>query len=389
MADWVIVVDDDVTNLKMAGHILSKQNMRVTALRSGTALIEYVKTNTPDLILLDIMMPGLNGFETMEILKKQMQPDQEIPIIFLTADENQESEMRGLELGAMDFIRKPFAPEILALRVKHTIELVRLQRNLVQESKRISAELALASRIQLAMLPSVFPPFEDRPEIDIYASMSPVRQVGGDFYDFFFVDNDHLCLIIADVSDKGMPAALFMMASKIVLADSAKMGKSPARILEDANAAICVNNHEDMFVTVWVGILELSTGILTAANAGHEYPAIKKADGRFELLKYNHGLVLGAVPDIQYEEYTVQLTPGSKLFVYTDGVTEAADSENRLFGAERMLEAMNRNPEASPEQVLSGVRLAVDDFVQGYEPVDDLTMMCLEFREYNRRRPTA
>ena len=380
MADWVVVVDDDVTNLKMAGHILSKHNMRVTALKSGTALIEYVKTNQPDLILLDIMMPGLDGFETMEILKKQMTPGKEIPIIFLTADENRESEMRGLQLGAMDFIRKPFVPEVLVLRVRHTIELVRLQRNLVLENERISAEIALASRIQLAMLPSVFPPFPDRPEIDIYACMDPVRKVGGDFYDFFFVDDDHLCLVIADVSGKGIPAALFMMASKIVLADSAKMGKSPSQILEDMNAVIFANNREDMFVTVWVGILEVSTGRLTAANAGHEYPVLMNGSGQFALLKDDHGLVIGVLPRQKYKEYTLQLSPGAKLFVYTDGVIEATCDTGELFGITRMVEALNRNPDADPKQVLSGIRKAVDDFAQGAEQADDLTMMCLEFK---------
>ena len=380
VADWVVVVDDDVTNLKMAGHILSKHNMRVTALKSGTALIEYVKTNQPDLILLDIMMPGLDGFETMEILKKQTAPGKEIPIIFLTADENRESEMRGLQLGAMDFIRKPFVPEVLVLRVRHTIELVRLQRNLVLENERISAEIALASRIQLAMLPSVFPPFPDRPEIDIYACMDPVRKVGGDFYDFFFVDDDHLCLVIADVSGKGIPAALFMMASKIVLADSAKMGKSPSRILEDMNAVIFANNREDMFVTVWVGILEVSTGRLTAANAGHEYPVLMNGSSRFSLLKDDHGLVIGVFPQQKYNEYTLQLSPGAKLFVYTDGVIEATSGTGELFGMTRMVETLNKNPGAAPKQVLSGIRQAVDDFVQGAEQADDLTMLCLEFK---------
>ena len=377
MADWVVVVDDDVTNLKMAGHILSKQNMRVTALKSGKALLEYVKTNQPDLILLDIMMPELNGFETMELLKKQMKPGEEIPVIFLTADENQESEMKGLGLGAMDFIKKPFVPEVLVLRVKHTIELIRLQRNLVKENERISNELKMASRIQMSMLPGTFP---DRPEIDIYAKVDPVRQVGGDFYDFFFVDQDHLCLLVADVSGKGVPAALFMMASKIVLADNAKMGKSPARILEDTNNAICANNREEMFVTVWLGILELSTGRLTMASAGHEHPALMQGGGRFELLVNKNSLVLGGIPGLKYREYMVQLTPGSKLFVYTDGVSEATREDKELFGSERLIEALNRVTAASPKQVLGEVRKAVDNFVEGAEQFDDLTMMCLEYK---------
>ena len=378
--DWVVVVDDDVVNLKMAGHILSRHNMRVTALKSGFALIDFIKTNKPDLILLDVKMPGMDGFETLQRLNDQMTQAEQIPVIFLTADENQESETRGLALGAMDFIKKPFVPDVLVLRVKHTIELVRLQHSLEQENERIRTELAMASRIQAAMLPGIFPAFPDREEIDVYASMKPVSRVGGDFYDFFFTDSDHLCLLIADVSGKGIPAALFMMVSKIMLSENAKSGKTPAQILEDTNRMICANNPEEMFVTVWLGILEISTGALTAANAGHEYPALMHADGTFELLKAKHGLMIGAFPDTRYRDYQVQMVPESKLFVYTDGVPEATNMAGERFGTERMLDAMNGNAAGDPKQVLLGVSRAVNDFVQDREQFDDLTMLCLEYR---------
>ena len=382
--DWVVVVDDDITNLKMAGRILSKNNMRVTALKSGTALLDYIKTNKPDLILLDIKMPGLDGFETMKRLQEQMNPSEKIPVIFLTADDSQDAETHGLALGAMDFIKKPFIPDVLVLRVRHTIDLVRLQRNLEQENERIRSELAMASRIQSAMLPGIFPAFPERKEFDIYASMDPVRGVGGDFFDFFFIDRDRLCLLIADVSGKGIPAALFMMASKIILADNAKSGKSPAQILQDTNEAICANNPEEMFVTVWLGILDISTGLLTTANAGHEYPALMHADGQFELFRDRHGLVVGGMPGVKYHEHSLQMNPGSKLFVYTDGVPEATDAENALFGTTRMLEALNAHANESPKQILCGVRQAVNEFVSDMEQFDDLTMMCLEFMPKER-----
>ena len=382
--DWVVVVDDDITNLKMAGRILSKNNMRVTALKSGTALLDYIKTNKPDLILLDIKMPGLDGFETMKRLQEQMNPSEKIPVIFLTADDSQDAETHGLALGAMDFIKKPFIPDVLVLRVRHTIDLVRLQRNLEQENERIRSELAMASRIQSAMLPGIFPAFPERKEFDIYASMDPVRGVGGDFFDFFFIDRNRLCLLIADVSGKGIPAALFMMASKIILADNAKSGKSPAQILQDTNEAICANNPEEMFVTVWLGILDISTGLLTTANAGHEYPALMHADGRFELFRDRHGLVVGGMPGVKYHEHSLQMYPGSKLFVYTDGVPEATDAENALFGTARMLEALNAHANETPKQILCGVRQAVNEFVSDMEQFDDLTMMCLEFMPKER-----
>ena len=382
--DWVVVVDDDITNLKMAGRILSKNNMRVTALKSGMALLDYIKTNKPDLILLDIKMPGLDGFETMKRLQEQMNPSEKIPVIFLTADDSQDAETHGLALGAMDFIKKPFIPDVLVLRVRHTIDLVRLQHDLEQENERIRSELAMASRIQSAMLPGIFPAFPERKEFDIHASMDPVRGVGGDFFDFFFIDRDHLCLLIADVSGKGIPAALFMMASKIILADNAKSGKSPAQILQDTNEAICANNPEEMFVTVWLGILDISTGLLTTANAGHEYPALMHADGQFELFRDRHGLVVGGMPGVKYHEHSLQMYPGSKLFVYTDGVPEATDAENALFGTTRMLEALNAHANKSPKQILHGVRQAVNEFVSDMEQFDDLTMMCLEYMPKER-----
>jgi sigma-B regulation protein RsbU (phosphoserine phosphatase) len=230
------------------------------------------------------------------------------------------------------------------------------------------------------MLPHIFPPYPERNEFDIFASMEPARQVGGDFYDFYFVDDDHLCLIIADVSGKGVPAALFMMTSKTILQSFAMSGISPAEIVTKTNDAIMTDNPTGMFVTVWVGILELSTGKLTCTNAGHEYPAIRRADGSYALYKDQHDLVIGWVEDYQYEEYTLWLHPGDRLFLYTDGVPEATDADNKMFGNERMLTALNREPDAEPQQVLLNVRESVREFVGDAEQFDDLTMLCIAYR---------
>lgn len=256
--------------------------------------------------------------------------------------------------------------------------------SITAEKERATTEMNLATRIQRSMLPCIFPPFPEYTQFDIYASMDPAKEVGGDFYDFFLVDDDHLCMVIADVSGKGVPAALFMMASKIILANNAKMGKSPAQILTDTNDLICSNNRERMFVTVWLGILEISTGKLTAANAGHDFPAIKRAGKGFEICKDKHGLVIGGMEGIKYKEYELQLEKGDQLFIYTDGVTEATDSENRLFGLERMVSALNEVQNAVPEEILRHVRSAVDKFVNGAEQFDDLTMLCMEYRGINR-----
>ena len=260
------------------------------------------------------------------------------------------------------------------------VENVEELKTITAERERANTELSLAARIQSAMLPGVFPAFPERKDFDIYAEMDPAREVGGDFYDFFLIDDDHLCIEIADVSGKGVPASLFMMSSKIILASHAMLGLSPAEVLREANHVICANNTVEMFVTVWLGILELSTGRLTAANAGHEYPVLKAPDGRFELLKDRHGFVLGGMDNMQFRNYELMLEPGSKLFVYTDGVPEATDPEDAFFGTERMLDALNEDPEAAPEQVLKNVRAAVDRFVKDAEQFDDLTMLCLEYR---------
>jgi len=253
------------------------------------------------------------------------------------------------------------------------------------ESSRIETELNMASAIQSDMLPSIYPAFPERDEFDIYASMDPAKEVGGDFYDFFLVDDDHLCIVMADVSGKGVPAALFMMASKIILANNAMLGKSPGQILADTNAAICASNREEMFVTVWLGILEISTGKVTASNAGHECPVLRKPDGSFELVKNKHDFVIGGYNGIKYREYELYMEPGSKLFLYTDGVPEATDADNVLFGVDRMLEALNSDTGASPEDVLKNVRCAADEFVKDAEQFDDLTMLCLEYKGKNKQ----
>ena len=249
-----------------------------------------------------------------------------------------------------------------------------------KKEERVRTELDMASKIQKGALPDIFPAFPDRQEFDLYASMEPAKEIGGDFYDFFLIDDDHLCLVIADVSGKGVPAALFMMASKIILADNAIMGKSPSEVLYDANNAICKNNKLEMFVTVWVGILEISTGKLSAANAGHEYPALKRGDGGFSVFKDRHGFVLGGMEGMKYKEYEIQLSPGDKLFVYTDGVPEANDPDGNMFEVKRMIDALNEDPDASPAQILGAVRGEISKFVREAEQFDDMTMLCLEYK---------
>ena len=252
--------------------------------------------------------------------------------------------------------------------------------------QRIETELNVATQIQADMLPRIFPAFPERREFDIYASMTPAKEVGGDFYDFFLVDEDHLAMVIADVSGKGVPAALFMVIAKTLLKNAVQMGSSPRQALEKVNNQLCENNEAEMFVTVWLGVYEISTGHLTAANAGHEYPAIRRAGGRFELFKEPHGFVLAGMENARYREYELEIGVGDTLFLYTDGVTEATDGANTLYGTDRMLAALNRNCQLDPERLLHEVKADLDGFVGAAPQFDDITMLSLQRKSASVRR---
>ena len=247
------------------------------------------------------------------------------------------------------------------------------------EQSRIGTELELANRIQMSILPEVGPEIKDRKEFLLQASMTPAKEVGGDFYNFFLIDKDHLGLVMADVSGKGVPAALFMMASMILLKDLAVPGRKPSEIFRMANEEICRNNKAKMFVTVWMGILEISTGSMICASAGHEFPAVRGEDKTFRLFKDPHGFVLGGMEGMKYKDYELQLKSGDALFVYTDGVPEANDAAGAFFGTDRLEEALNQAEPGHPKDILLKVRESVEAFAGGAEQFDDMTMMCLEY----------
>ena len=248
-----------------------------------------------------------------------------------------------------------------------------------KEKERLDTELSMATRIQADTLPNIFPAFPDRDDFNIYASMNPAKEVGGDFYDFFLLDDTHLAIVIADVSGKGIPAALFMMVSKILIQNIAMMGNEPADVLKFVNNQLCTNNPEEMFVTVWYGCLDLETGVLQAANAGHEFPIIKEPDESFEVLKDKHGLVIGAMEGAKYKQYELKMEPGSKLFLYTDGIPEATNASGELFGTDRLVNALRATESKNPVEIIESVDAVVKDFVRDAPQFDDFTMLCLEY----------
>lgn len=247
------------------------------------------------------------------------------------------------------------------------------------EDARIESELKLAGRIQSDMLRNDWPAFPDRNEFDIYASVRPARIVGGDFYDFFMTDDDHLCLIIADVSGKGIPAALFMSRAMTIIKSAAVPEKTPDEILSDVNVKLCDNNEDEMFVTAWMGLLDIRTGRLRAVNAGHEYPFFKKPGGEFEMIKDKHGFVLGGMPDAKYTGYTIQMDPGSTLFLYTDGLVETENEKHEFLGIDKALSEINKEAVSVPEKILKNMQEVSDLFAGETPQFDDLTMLCITY----------
>ena len=270
------------------------------------------------------------------------------------------------------------ADDISAMSVELDDYIARIEK-ITAEEQRVTTELSLATRIQANTLPNKFPAFPDRKDFDIYASMDPAREIGGDFYDFFLIDQDHLGIVIADVSGKGIPAALFMMVTMSMIHNATAVFKDPAETLMQVNEQITKKNEEEMFVTVWLGILDLGTGHLVASNAGHEYPIIKAPGGDFEVLKDKHGFVIGGMSGIRYKDYELDLQPGAKLFLYTDGLPEATNTEKELMGMDRVVAALKECEDETPKEILDGMTEAVQEFIGDAEQFDDLTMLALVY----------
>lgn len=272
------------------------------------------------------------------------------------------------------------------------VDMLRYIENLTSvtaDKERIGAELNVAKIIQENSIPNIFPAFPGRNEFDVYASMTPAKEVGGDFYNFFLIDDDHLAMVIGDVSGKGIPASLFMMLTNILITDRMHQDTTPAAILTSVNESICEHNKADMFVTLWLGVLEISTGKIIAANAGHDDPAIYRKGERFEIVKSKHGLVVGAMSGIQYKNFEIQLNKGDKIFLYTDGVPEATNSDNKLFTLESMVKSLNDAKAQGPQGVLEHIKNSVDAFVGDAPQFDDLTMLCLELKDKDENTLTV
>ena len=251
------------------------------------------------------------------------------------------------------------------------------------EKERIGAELDIATHIQSSMLPCIFPAFPGRSEVDIYASMNPAKEVGGDFYDFFMVDDTHLAIVMADVSGKGVPAALFMVIGKTLIKDHTIPGRDLGEVFTEVNRLLCEGNGEELFITAFEGVLDLETGRFDFVNAGHEMPFIRRK-GKYTPEKIRAGFVLAGMETTRYRMGSLQMEAGDAIFQYTDGVTEATNADNELYGMERLEAVLNQNADAAPDALLTAVKADIDAFVGDAPQFDDITMLCLEFKEMMR-----
>ena len=275
-----------------------------------------------------------------------------------------------------------FFPLYLTVCIIFVIEFVLIFHSILSASREMksAAELNVATNIQQSMLPCIFPAFPERKEIDIYATMDPAKEVGGDFYDFFMVDDKHLAIVIADVSGKGVPAALFMVIGKTLIKDHTTQGRDLGAVFTEVNNLLCESNSEEMFITAFEGVLDLETGEFNYVNAGHEMPFICKANGDFEPYKIRAAFVLAGMEDMKYRAGSMTLEPGDKIFQYTDGVTEATNVHNELYGMERLGKILNKVKNGTPQEILPAVKADIDEFVGKAPQFDDITMLCLEYK---------
>jgi len=374
----ILVVDDEPLNINILIELL-KGDYKIMAAKSGAqALKAASSSNKPDLILLDIMMPEMDGYEVCKQLKADP-VTKEIPVIFVSAMNEDLDETKGFDVGAIDYITKPISPKTLEARVhthlaftQQATELREAHHLIKQQQKRMQDELNVARDIQLSMVPSTFPQDD---AIDIYATLKPAREIGGDFYDAFMVDNESLCLCVGDVSGKGAPAALFMAMTKTLIKSYVSSDMSTASIMTRVNDELCESNDENLFVTVFLAILNIHTGELRFTNAGHNYPYIIKEDKRLVTLDQKHGPVVAAMDGLIYKESLIILDKFDTLFLFTDGVTEAMDEKEALYGETRLEHFLQTHDVKDVKTSMALLMKDIATYENNTEQSDDITIL--------------
>ncbi len=381
----ILIVDDERFNINVLSELLKPDYKIMAAINGQQALKAARSASPPDLILLDIMMPEMDGYEVCRQLKADA-ATRDIPVIFVTAMGQESDEEKGLEVGAVDYLRKPISPPIVEARVRTHVALRKSMLQLQQafaliekQKERMEEELNVGRDIQMSMLPLDFPAFPDHDEFFIHATMQAAREVGGDFYDFGLPDKDHLYVCVGDVSGKGVPAALFMAITKALIKSRASNDLSTASILTHVNEEIEANNEACMFVTVFLGIINIRTGEMVYTSAGHNPPYIRRHDGSLQRLDQMHGPVIGAAEGIAYREDRTTLGKNDFLLLYTDGVTEAMDPDYQLFEEHRLIRLLETVHFDTPKSLVEETVASVKAFENGAEQADDITVLALQF----------
>ena len=379
----LLVVDDNEDNRYTLTRRLKREGYtNIAVAENGRQALEMVKAQPFDLMLLDIMMPEVNGYEVLERMKADAQM-RHVPVIMISAVDELESVIRCIELGAEDYLPKPFNPTLLRARVGASLEKKRMRDDILRHLRRMERDLETAREIQLSMVPTDFPVAENAQGLEVYATLQAAYEVGGDFYDFFWLSPDRLCVLVADVSDKGASAALHMARAKAsirFLCGSEKSGYLPnaAELVERIDCELSRDNPHAMFITLLLAVVNPHSGEIEWCNAGHNPPYVMSAEGAITVLGGECGIPVGIDPKFFRNAETGQIPKGGSLFLYTDGITEAMNSQKDMFGVERLDATLRAcvTPEAqAPREVIASVLGAVQAFAGDAKPSDDITML--------------
>jgi len=370
----ILIVDDVKANVDMLVEALRDEYKLSVALDGDNALKQAGK-NSPDLILLDIMMPGIDGYEVCRRLRAAP-ATQEIPVMFLSALEDVQNKAKGFEVGGNDYLTKPFEMLEVKARVKSLLK-AKAYADAVKAA--MERDLSIAREIQMGILPADLSPSTKGTGLDIFAVMEPARQVGGDLYEVLRVDDDHVVVVVGDVSGKGIPAALFMAVTMTLVRMMARQGLAPHEILRRLNDELAAQNPRGMFVTMACLAFDLRSGQVTGASAGHGPLLLLRADQSSRPVFPSTGMVAGLFPDRPFTSEYLQLKPGDTLVLFTDGVTDAADPQAETFGDERVLECLHGTPGRSARETVEALLGAVREFSAGAPQFDDITLMAVRY----------
>jgi phosphoserine phosphatase RsbU/P len=388
----LLVVDDNEDNR----YTLTRRLMRegytdLTTAINGREALDLLQAKPFDLILLDIMMPDMNGYQVLEFMKAGPEL-RDIPVIMISALSEIDSVIRCIELGAEDYLPKPFNPTLLRARVGASLEKKRLRDAVRASLARLEQEMDAARKLQLGMLPLVFPACTPEKPVDIHALMEPAREVGGDLYDFFYAAEHLFCFLVGDVSGKGAAAAMFMARTRSLVRMAVQLWRktsgdqiTPVRIIEAVNHELCQNNRDRMFVTLFLGVLDTKSGVLTYVNAGHLAPCVLHASGSIETVNDKPAMPLAVRASTAYQERTVTLLPDDTVFIFSDGVTEAMNAADELYGNERLQADLRAASALRPEEMVSAIKAKVDLFTGEAPKSDDVTMLALRWQPTGAR----